>query len=231
MENGMTFTRKYFVVVTHSQASQLELETILSSERYNSFGTSQAKMFVEGIESPFPPKKLADVFFPHVSRETSLANNHDTEHIFSALEAEWLTSQPSTQPNSIASVIEETRDGTDEPIDLAAKAHLLCAETWRLSNGGNILVKNDVEVVLTSLEAALVKKMLHHEERVVSKDDLIRSIGREPEHYQGLEMCLSRLQEKFKHATNGERLFRAVRNRGYCLIQKTTHGKNPALST
>ena len=226
MENGMTFTRKYFVVVTHSPASQLELETILSSERYNSFGTSQAKMFVEGMESPFPTQKLADVFFQHASRETSPANKHDTEHMFSALEAEWLTSQPSTQTNSIASAIEETRDDTDKPI--AAKAHSLCAETWRLSNGGNTLVKNDVEVVLTSLEAALVRKMLHHEERVVSKDDLIRSIGREPEHYQGLEMCLSRLQEKFKHATNGERLFRAVRNRGYCLIQKTAHGKSRA---
>lgn len=224
MENGMTFTRKYFVVVTHSPASQLELETILSSERYNSFGTSQAKMFVEGIESPFPSPKLADILFPHVSREAPPTNKHDTQHILSALEAEWLTSQPSTQLNSIASATEEARGGADDPI------HLLNAEAWRLRNGSNTLVKDDVEVVLTVLEAALVKRMLHHEERVVSKDDLIRSIGREPEHYQGLEMCLSRLQEKFKHASNGERLFRAVRNRGYCLIQKITRGKNPGLS-
>ncbi|PGR43667.1 response regulator receiver protein, partial [Bacillus cereus] len=28
------------------------------------------------------------------------------------------------------------------------------------------------------------------------------------------------LQDKFKNASNGERLFRAVRNRGYCLIQE-----------
>jgi len=35
-----------------------------------------------------------------------------------------------------------------------------------------------------------------------------------------LEMCLSRLQEKFKRVNDGERLFRAVRNRGYCLTQK-----------
>jgi DNA-binding winged helix-turn-helix (wHTH) protein len=33
-------------------------------------------------------------------------------------------------------------------------------------------------------------------------------------------MCLSRLQDKFKMASKGERLFRAVRNRGYCLIQE-----------
>ncbi|WP_458238453.1 winged helix-turn-helix domain-containing protein, partial [Pseudomonas sp. P5_A2_2] len=89
-------------------------------------------------------------------------------------------------------------------------------------------IKDDVEIVLTGLEAALLKKMLHHEDRVVSKDDLIRSIGREPEQYRGLEMCLSRLQEKFKKASNGERLFRAVRNRGYCVIQKIVRVKNLA---
>ncbi|MGE9630863.1 winged helix-turn-helix domain-containing protein, partial [Enterococcus faecium] len=61
---------------------------------------------------------------------------------------------------------------------------------------------------------------LHHEERVVSKDELIRNIGREPEQNRGLEMSLSRLQEKFKRANYGVRLFRAVRNRGYCLTQK-----------
>ncbi|NMY13774.1 hypothetical protein HBO38_36320 [Pseudomonas veronii] len=53
---------------------------------------------------------------------------------------------------------------------------------------------------------------------------LIRNIGREPELYRGLEMCLSRLQEKFKRVNDGERLFRSVRNRGYCLTQRI---KNP----
>jgi DNA-binding winged helix-turn-helix (wHTH) protein len=106
------------------------------------------------------------------------------------------------------------------------KAPSPCSDVWQLSNGSGALIKDDVEIVLTGLEATLVNKMLHHDDRVVSKDDLIRSIGREPEHYRGLEMCLSRLQEKFKNASNGERLFRAVRNRGYCLIQKITRGKS-----
>jgi DNA-binding response OmpR family regulator len=108
---------------------------------------------------------------------------------------------------------------------VTARPHYPYAEAWRLSNVNGALIKDDVEIVLTGLEATLVKKMLHHDDRVVSKDDLIRSIGREPEHYRGLEMCLSRLQEKFKTASNGERLFRAVRNRGYCLIQKIIRGK------
>ena len=93
-------------------------------------------------------------------------------------------------------------------------------ETWHLDNDQGALVKEDVEISLTGLETALVRKMLSHEERVVSRDELILSIGREPEQYRGLEMCLSRLQDKFKNASNGERLFRAVRNRGYCLIQE-----------
>ena len=93
-------------------------------------------------------------------------------------------------------------------------------ETWHLDPTQGALVKEGVEINLTGLETALVRKMLSHEERVVSRDELILSIGREPEQYRGLEMCLSRLQDKFKSASNGERLFRAVRNRGYCLIQE-----------
>ncbi|PIB53211.1 helix-turn-helix domain-containing protein [Pseudomonas sp. 2822-17] len=91
---------------------------------------------------------------------------------------------------------------------------------WLLTQHDRILVKGGLRIALTTIESALIKKMLHHEERVVSKEELIRNIGREPEQYRGLEMCLSRLQEKFKRANDGERLFRAVRNRGYCLTQK-----------
>lgn len=91
---------------------------------------------------------------------------------------------------------------------------------WLLTQHDRTLVKGGLRISLTTIESALIKKMLHHEERVVSKEELIRNIGREPELYRGLEMCLSRLQEKFRRANDGERLFRAVRNRGYCLTQK-----------
>lgn len=91
---------------------------------------------------------------------------------------------------------------------------------WVLTQQDRVLVKGGVQISLTTIESALIKKMLHHEERVVSKEELIRNIGREPEFYRGLEMCLSRLQDKFKRVNDGERLFRAVRNRGYCLTQK-----------
>lgn len=91
---------------------------------------------------------------------------------------------------------------------------------WILTHHDRMLVKGGLRISLTTIESALIKKMLHHEERVVSKEELIRNIGREPELYRGLEMCLSRLQDKFRRVNDGERLFRSVRNRGYCLTQK-----------
>jgi DNA-binding winged helix-turn-helix (wHTH) protein len=94
------------------------------------------------------------------------------------------------------------------------------SDFWTLTQHDRMLVKGGLRISLTTIESALIKKMLHHEERVVSKEELIRNIGREPELYRGLEMCLSRLQEKFKRINDGERLFRSVRNRGYCLTQK-----------
>jgi DNA-binding winged helix-turn-helix (wHTH) protein len=100
------------------------------------------------------------------------------------------------------------------------RTQLYPQDFWLLTQHDRTLVKGGLRISLTAIESALIKKMLNHEDRVVSKEELIRNIGREPEYYRGLEMCLSRLQEKFKRANEGERLFRAVRNRGYCLTQK-----------
>ncbi|AWM91330.1 response regulator receiver protein [Pseudomonas sp. 31-12] len=227
MESSTPLPRKYFVVVTHSPALQLELEALLSSERYNSFGTSQAKMFVEGVALPSSAPKLMEFISPHLDRFVPPVIKHDTQRILSTFESEWRAAQSETRFNNRSSLADEDRDDTrDSPSNVSTSPHYPYTEAWRLSNVNGALIKDDVEIVLTGLEATLVKKMLHHDDRVVSKDDLIRSIGREPEHYRGLEMCLSRLQEKFKNASNGERLFRAVRNRGYCLIQKIIRGKS-----
>ena len=117
---------------------------------------------------------------------------------------------------------------TDRPQKALAtqteKPPLQAPDYWTFTQHDRMLVKGGLRISLTTIESALIKKMLHHEERVVSKEELIRNIGREPELYRGLEMCLSRLQEKFKRVNDGERLFRSVRNRGYCLTQRI---KNP----
>ncbi|KAF2393924.1 winged helix-turn-helix domain-containing protein [Pseudomonas frederiksbergensis] len=215
MEISTTLPRKYFVVVTHSISSQRELETILSSERFNSFGTSQAQMFIEGVAPPSSAPVLMEFTYPSGTRKNVAHTiEHETQNILATLKAEWLAAQsgarPVVQPNQ-AERGETPRETEDTDV---------YSEAWQLDDDQSVLVKENVEIALTGLEAALVKKMLHHEDRVVSRDDLILSIGREPEQYRGLEMCLSRLQDKFKSASKGERLFRAVRNRGYCLIQE-----------
>ncbi len=226
MESSRNLPKQYFVVVTHNPALQLELEALLSSERYNSFDTSQAKMFVEGAEFPFSTPELVEFIYPHVKRMTQPVIRQDTQRVISTFTTERQGSQLDNQLNSIVSITynakDDTRDGTSRTADHRRPS----TEGWRISSRNGALIKDDIEIVLTGLEATLVKKMLHHDDRVVSKDELIRSIGREPENYRGLEMCMSRLQEKFKSASNGERLFRAVRNRGYCLIQKIARGKS-----
>ncbi|MBK5374278.1 winged helix-turn-helix domain-containing protein [Pseudomonas sp. TH08] len=215
METSTTLPRKYFVVVTHSTTSQRELENLLSSERFNSFGTSQAQMFVEGVASPSSTPMVMEFTYPSVSRKNVARSiEHDTQRILATLESEWLAAQSTNPFQSIPVITGESQT------PVAIEADMPASETWHLDDDQGALVKDDVEISLTGLETALVRKMLNHEERVVSRDDLILSIGREPEQYRGLEMCLSRLQDKFKSASNGERLFRAVRNRGYCLIQE-----------
>ncbi|MGR2705520.1 helix-turn-helix domain-containing protein [Pseudomonas sp. AU10] len=73
---------------------------------------------------------------------------------------------------------------------------------------------------LTLNELAIITAMHQNTNRVTSKSELIKCIGRPVETYKGIEMCLSRLQKKFKKLNGGrERLFRSVRNRGYCLVQ------------
>lgn len=219
MEISTTLPRKYFVVVTHSTTSQRELETILSSERFNSFGTSQAQMFIEGVSPTSSAPVLMEFTYPSGTRKhVAHAIEHETQKILATLEAEWLAARSSLtpEPTELRDIPRERED--DSPY----------SEAWQLDDDQSVLIKENVEINLTGLEATLVKKMLHHEDRVVSRDDLILSIGREPEQYRGLEMCLSRLQDKFKSASKGERLFRAVRNRGYCLIQEVVTEAHPA---
>ncbi|MFJ7796044.1 transcriptional regulator [Pseudomonas sp. NPDC096950] len=215
MEISTTLPRKYFVVVTHSITSQRELETILSSERFNSFGTSQAQMFIEGVAPPSSAPVLMEFTYPSGTRKNVAHTiEHETQNILATLEAEWLAAQAGARP-----VVKSNQAELGE-LPRETEGNDAYSEAWQLDDDQSVLVKENVEINLTGLEAALVKKMLHHEDRVVSRDDLILSIGREPEQYRGLEMCLSRLQDKFKSASKGERLFRAVRNRGYCLIQE-----------
>ena len=88
---------------------------------------------------------------------------------------------------------------------------LFCPTTQKLGN-------NTTCIQLTTIESLLIKTLTLRDERICSKQELIVGINKDAYSYSGLEMCLSRLQSKFRMAF-GERLFRSVRNRGYCLVQ------------
>jgi len=119
---------------------------------------------------------------------------------------------PSSELSPAESVLTEEGDHLKKPYKNP--------ETWSFNAEERTLSNMAKRIPLTGIETLLLKQLLFNEQRVSSKTELIQGINRDPERYRGLEMCLSRLQEKFSDTANGERLFRSVRNRGYCLVQK-----------
>lgn len=99
-----------------------------------------------------------------------------------------------------------------------ANTNSLQPQTWFFSFELRQLRNSTTQIPLTSIESQLIKTLILSTERICSKQDLILGISKNPHTYSGLEMSLSRLQNKFRDAFN-ERLFRSVRNRGYCLVQ------------
>ncbi|WP_413052556.1 winged helix-turn-helix domain-containing protein [Pseudomonas bubulae] len=97
-------------------------------------------------------------------------------------------------------------------------------DTWLFGFAAQQLCNNTACIQLTAIESLLIKTLSQRDERICSKQELIMGINKDARTYSGLEMCLSRLQNKFK-AVFGERLFRSVRNRGYCLVQDVQAAK------
>ena len=91
-------------------------------------------------------------------------------------------------------------------------------DIWLFCSAAQYLCNNTACIQLTAIESLLIKTLTQTDERICSKQELIIGINKDVYSYSGLEMCLSRLQSKFR-GMFGERLFRSVRNRGYCLVQ------------
>lgn len=107
-----------------------------------------------------------------------------------------LTSSPQTDPSRLSS----------------------SPDVWSFCFAEQVLCNSAACIQLTNIESMLIQTLTRSNERVCSKQELILGINKDAYSYSGLEMCLSRLQSKFRRAFN-ERLFRSVRNRGYCLVQ------------
>lgn len=103
-------------------------------------------------------------------------------------------------------------------IQALSSRHSNSLDTWFFCSATQGLCNSSICIQLTSIESLIIKTLTRHDARICSKQELILGINKDPLSYSGLEMCLSRLQNKFR-STFGERLFRSVRNRGYCLVQ------------
>jgi hypothetical protein len=218
MGHGIS-VRKYFVVVTHSPTAQLELESLLSTDQYHLFDFAHASIYMESLAPVSNASELRESVTQKVNTLAPLIRkpnlrlvlpSPDTAGQRPQVSLQSLTNSPANEPFCKVELPQP------RPIEPAQ-------ETWWFDKDRRVLVKDNVKIILTGIESSLIRALLRTDERVVSKADLIRSIGREPDEYRGLEMCLSRFQDKFKSATQGQRLFRAVRNRGYCLTQKIAH--------
>ena len=104
------------------------------------------------------------------------------------------------------------------PADQMPHQHAPAPETWLFDFASRNLCTPTKRIQLTVIESLLIRTLMLNEARICSRQELIRGIEKDTGSYSGLEMCLSRLQSKFR-AAYGERLFRSVRNRGYCLVQ------------
>lgn len=93
------------------------------------------------------------------------------------------------------------------------------SHTWAFNKPHCLLINNEVVVNLTRSECVILDLLVSSKERVVSKETITRELKKDLDHYKGMHMCFSRLQAKFKKFSEGDDLFRAVRNRGYCLTQ------------
>ncbi|MEX6504447.1 hypothetical protein [Pseudomonas zhanjiangensis] len=91
---------------------------------------------------------------------------------------------------------------------------------WMLDCERRVLLGECKKIALTASEALILKDFVASEQRVLNKVDILACLNRDSGNYTGLVMCISRLQGKFKKVSGGVGLFRSVRNRGYCLVQR-----------
>lgn len=143
-------------------------------------------------------KYATDLCSLMTTKKPHLLKKHPTPSGMSAITAPEATASPATRS--------------------ASMLYSNSPEVWLFCSASHYFCNNSTCIQLTAIESLLVQTLSRSDERICSKQELILGIKKDTYSYSGLEMCLSRFQSKFKGAF-GERLFRSVRNRGYCLVQ------------
>lgn len=93
---------------------------------------------------------------------------------------------------------------------------------WILIRKKRLLINENLKIAipLTKTEYEILELFSKEKNIPISNEQTTSHLGKKPEEYKGMCMCFCRLQKKFKSFTSGDKLFRAARNRGYCLVQK-----------
>jgi DNA-binding winged helix-turn-helix (wHTH) protein len=97
---------------------------------------------------------------------------------------------------------------------------MLNSRTWMLKKSSHTIADSEVTINLTNMEFAVIKLFTQNPAEPLKNDTIISQLEKCLDNYKGLCMCISRLNKKFKKATDGDRIFISVRNRGYKIKQK-----------
>ncbi|MBD9562560.1 winged helix-turn-helix domain-containing protein [Pseudomonas sp. PDM09] len=210
-----------FLIFTRDQLARQAIESLLAQRLYLSFEIESGKLSSERIrKSRFThilldqaDISLSDVSFIRKNQKDAeiiliTPNSESSElHHFSHFGVDGFLKKPVADEEFI-SAVSRVKESQGNP------------DIWWFNADDRKLFKEDITIPLTGTESLMLTQLVLSDRRVLSKNDLILRIDKDPDQYSGLEMCLSRLQKKFKTAANGERLVRSVRNRGYCLAQR-----------
>lgn len=217
----MNMPGNHFLIFTRDQLAQQAIESLLAHRLCSRFEIESGKLSSERIKH----KR-----FSHILLDQADISLHDVSFIRkNQKDAQIILITLDTELSELNHFSHFGIDGflkkpvaDEEFISAVNRTKELSntSETWWFNGDERTLTKDDVTVLLTGTEVLLLTQLVLNDRRVLSKTDLILRVNKDPEHYSGLEMCLSRLQTKFKIASNGARLLRSVRNRGYCLAQR-----------
>jgi DNA-binding response OmpR family regulator len=92
-------------------------------------------------------------------------------------------------------------------------------QSWTFNKPKCLLISDETTINLTPTECIVLDLLASGAERVVSNEEIFARLNKDLGNYNGLRMCLSRPQAKFKKVTKGDNPFRPIRNHGYCLSQ------------
>jgi two-component system OmpR family response regulator len=116
-------------------------------------------------------------------------------------------------------------------VQLGESAQLLHFGDWRLDTHARHLLDADgIMVALSGAEYRLLRVLLEHPRRVLTRDQLLGlTQGREADVFdRSIDILVSRLRKRLRDDSREPRLIRTLRNEGYIFSADVVRGASPA---